>query len=206
MCREKCKDAGHFPLVEAWVYSKSSGWIIYPARNASKPVPWCHLHQHHNPGNRGHRKAFTATATLVSTTRGSSKSCVSLCPPVCPRTHLHAGIPQQRPGSSAGFVSPQAAFPGGANTYHKRVVGKAVSSLQVLHEVSTPVIWVPPWHWGTNWANLQGKKKPVRPQWFSALTLTAGRAGQGQPGGVKLKVCAVTVLYAKWWPIICWDI
>lgn len=36
---------------------------------------------------------------------------------------------------------------------HESVVGKAVSSLQVLHEVSAPVIWVPPRHRGTNWAN-----------------------------------------------------
>lgn len=61
MCREKCKDAGHFPLVEAWLCSKSSGWIIYPAESASKPVPSYHPHQHHNP-RRCRRKSGAVSA------------------------------------------------------------------------------------------------------------------------------------------------
>ena len=58
-----------------------------------------------------------------------------------------------------GFESHQAVFQGWGNTYHKSIIRKAMSSLKVLHEVSTPVIWISPWHWGTNWANLQEKPK-----------------------------------------------
>lgn len=58
-----------------------------------------------------------------------------------------------------GFKSHQAVLQGWGNTYHKSIIWKAMSSLKVLHEVSTPVIWISPWHWGTNWANLQEKPK-----------------------------------------------
>lgn len=68
MCREKCKDAGHFPLVEAsWVCRKPSGWVIYPAGSASKPAPSCHPHQHRNPAGEG-----TARPSVQETAAGAA--------------------------------------------------------------------------------------------------------------------------------------
>lgn len=73
-----------------------------------------------------------------------------------------------------------------------------------------------PWSWHScNWGlptalrhklgkPARGKNASYAPvvQCFNADS----RKGQGQPGGVELKVCAGTALYAKWWTITCWDI
>lgn len=46
-----------------------------------------------------------------------------------------------------------------ASTYNKGIIGEGMSDLQVLEKVSTPVVRVPPRHWGTDGTYLNRQKE-----------------------------------------------
>ena len=49
-------------------------------------------------------------------------------------------------------------------TYHKRVIFKTMSQVEVTDKVSTLLSWISPWHCGTDWANLM-----IEPNVFTSV-------------------------------------
>lgn len=180
MDREKCKNAGHFPLMEVWFDNYSSFFILFIPQRTHQNL--CHHIIFISiiilwtkgteilllPGPYWLTQHKTSCFLLWLTSNSTS-----LIIPSARTTFYSSGYIKK-----LGFKSHQAhIFQGWGNTYHKSIVWKPVSSLKVFHEVSTPVIWISPRHRGTNWANLWeiNKKKP---QQLSASTFILEEVGQ----------------------------